>query len=173
MRPVLSACIAVLVFALAGAADAGAPRPAKPVHPERFFGTWYEVARTPNPAQKGCFAAVARWSRAADGRISVVNSCRKGSPTGPEQTWKGVGRVIDAAAARVSVAFLGGVMKQEYWVLDRADDYSWSIMGTPGGNYVWVFSRKPVLTPAEKNALMARVKALGYNVSKLELAGRN
>jgi apolipoprotein D and lipocalin family protein len=64
------------------------------------------------------------------------------------------------------MSFLGGLKKQEYWVLDRADDQSWAIMATPGGNFVWLLSRKPAMDAAAKAAALARVKALGY--AKLE-----
>ena len=64
------------------------------------------------------------------------------------------------------MSFLGGLRKQEYWVLDRADDQSWAIMATPGGNYVWLLSRQPVMSPADRTAALARVASLGY--AKLE-----
>jgi apolipoprotein D and lipocalin family protein len=67
---------------------------------------------------------------------------------------------------RFKMSFLGGLKKQEYWVLDRADDQSWAIMATPGGNYVWLLSRDAVMSPAAKAAALDRVKALGY--AKLE-----
>ena len=31
----------------------------------------------------------------------------------------------------------------DYWVLDHADDYSWSIVGDPSGRYLWILSRQP------------------------------
>jgi apolipoprotein D and lipocalin family protein len=64
------------------------------------------------------------------------------------------------------MSFLGGLKKQEYWVLDCADDRSWAIMATPGGNYVWLLSRKAVMDPAAKTQALERVRALGY--AKLE-----
>ncbi len=64
------------------------------------------------------------------------------------------------------MSFLGGLKKQEYWVLDCADDHSWAIMATPGGNFVWLLARKPVLSEGAKAQALERVKALGY--AKLE-----
>lgn len=170
VNPVL---IGLAVAALLGAAaEAAAPRPKKPIQMDRFMGRWYEVARTPNARQKGCFAASAYWAKDAKGRISVLNSCRKGSPTGREDTVRATVRRVDGPGAVIEMAFFGGVINQEYWILDRADDYQWAIMGTPGGNYVWAFSRKPNPTAAERSGLLRRVKALGYDVGKLEMAGR-
>lgn len=172
MRPAIVAPVLALALAFATAGQAAAPTPKKPVSVERFLGRWYEVARTANARQKGCFAPIAQWSKAKDGKISVLNICHKGSPDGPQQTFRGTAEVLDAQRGRILFSFLGGVIKQEYWILDRAEDYSWAIMGTPGGNYVWAFSRKAALTDAEQKAMVARVKSLGYNVAQLELAGR-
>ncbi|HYE43741.1 MAG TPA: lipocalin family protein [Caulobacteraceae bacterium] len=172
MRAIFAAPALALALSLAGAGQAAAPAPKKPIAVERFLGRWYEVARTANARQKDCHAPIVQWSRAKDGKISVNNICHKGSPDGSPQSFKGTATVLDAARGRIQFSFLGGAIKQEYWILDRADDYSWAIMGTPGGNFVWAFSRKAALTDAEQKAMVARIKGLGYSVAKLELAGR-
>jgi apolipoprotein D and lipocalin family protein len=46
--------------------------------------------------------------------------------------------------------------------LDHAADSSWALLGTSGGNYVWVLSRTPTLPPAARAAAIARANALGY-----------
>jgi apolipoprotein D and lipocalin family protein len=40
-------------------------------------------------------------------------------------------------------------------------------MATPGGNYVWLLSRRPALSEAAREAAIARIRALGYG-QKLE-----
>jgi apolipoprotein D and lipocalin family protein len=60
------------------------------------------------------------------------------------------------------MGFFGGLVHQEYWILDHADDGAWAIMATPGGNYVWLLARRPVLAPAVMAAALARVRQLGY-----------
>lgn len=51
-------------------------------------------------------------------------------------------------------------------MLDRADDQSWAIMATPGGNYVWLLSRRADMPSDIRAAALSRVRALGY--AKLE-----
>ena len=58
-------------------------------------------------------------------------------------------------------------MSKDYWVLDRADDYAWAIVGTPEGKYLWLFARQPHIPAAEKAAVIERARALGYDPSKL------
>jgi apolipoprotein D and lipocalin family protein len=98
----------------------------------------------------------------------VVQICRKGSASGAAKTFNTTGKIVAGTPenAKFSMSFLGGLKKQEYWVLDRADDQSWAIMATPGGNFVWLLSRDAVMDPAAKEQALAKVKALGY--AKLE-----
>ena len=159
-----------LGVAVAFSAQAAAPRPKKPIQFERMMGRWYEIARTRNNRQKDCFAAYADWNLVGGaGRAKVANHCRKGSPSGPLDVNNATAHLVDARTARIRMSFFMGAINQEYWILDRADDYSWSIMATPGGNYVWVFSRQRNLPAAGRNALLGRVRALGYNMSRVEV----
>ncbi len=178
MRRLFSTFVGVVLGAgLAGSALAAAMPPAKPVSTAFYSGKWYEIARTPNAGQRNCQAASTQFKPppvrtgvnliADRGAFSVVQICRKGAAGGPVKTFNTTGKIVSGARnAKFSLNFLGGLKKQEYWVLDRADDQSWAIMGTPGGNYVWLLSRQPVMTPATQAAALARIKALGY--AKLE-----
>jgi apolipoprotein D and lipocalin family protein len=170
MRRHLSAYAAVAMIAVAGVASAEAPQPKKAIEIDRFLGRWHEIARTPNMNQRGCKAGTADWGRSAGGGLTVVQRCTKAG--GETKTWSGSATIVDASTnAKLRLSLLKGLIKQEYWVLDRADDYSWAIAGTPGGNFVWILSRKASLSVAERNAVVARVKALGYDTGKLEFAG--
>lgn len=160
----LSAACAVALPALAAA-----PQPRRPIEASHYTGRWYEIARTPNPAQRGCQAPTSDWTRAAGGALSVTQTCRRGSPTGRATTTRVGARISDTATnAKVTLSFLGGLRRQEYWMLDRSDDSRWTIMGTPGGNYVWVLSRSPTLTPAVREEVLGRLRTLGYDPARLE-----
>lgn len=164
MRTVPAFLALILTIGLFGAftVQAAAPAPKKPIQFDRMMGRWYEVARTPNDRQRGCHAAYADWARAAGGKVRVSNHCRKGSPSGRLEIHHATARLVDANRARISMSFLMGAVNQEYWILDRADDYSWSIMATPGGNYVWIFSRSKTIPASLKAQLVAKVNAWGY-----------
>lgn len=147
-----------------------APSASRPLQFERLVGPWHEIARTPNDRQKACVATSAVWSRGKAGRIEVVNRCRKAN--GSTESFRSTARVVDPAKGRISMAFLAGVVRQEYVILDHAEDYSWSIMSTPNRKYVWIFARRQALPAAETNRLLARAGALGFNPAGLEVAGR-
>lgn len=155
---------ALLCAAVAGSALAAAQPPAKGVSAAFYTGKWYEIARTPNAGQRDCQAATTQFTTTSDSGFKVVQICRKGSASGAAKTFNTTGRIVTGTPknAKFSMSFLGGLKKQEYWVLDRADDQSWAIMATPGGNYVWLLSRQPDMPSDVRAAALSRVKALGY-----------
>jgi apolipoprotein D and lipocalin family protein len=141
------------------------PQPAKSVELKSYLGRWYEMARYEAPFQKGCEAVTADYSLRDDGKIKVINSCRKGSLSAPVKQANGKARVVDGGnGAKLQVSFFGPFYG-DYWVLDRADDYSWSIVGEPSGRYLWILTREAKPDTAKRLALEARVKQLGYDWS--------
>ncbi|KQU50675.1 lipocalin [Bosea sp. Leaf344] len=147
--------------------NASVPEPRKPVELQRYLGTWYEIARYEASFQRGCEAVTASYSLRPDGEIAVVNSCRQGSPTGPERSAEAVASpVAGSNGAKLKVSFFRPFYG-DYWVLDRAPDYSWSIVGEPSGRYLWILSRTPRLSEARVQALVERAKQLGYDTSLL------
>jgi apolipoprotein D and lipocalin family protein len=149
-----------------GVALAAAHPPAKAVTADFYSGRWYEIARTPNFGQRDCQAPTTDFT--AEGTsFKVRQVCRRGSVAGPEKVFTTTGRIIGGSQnTRFTMSFLGGLRKQEYWVLDCANDHSWAITGTPGGNYVWLIARTPDLPAATKAVALERIKDLGYR--KLE-----
>lgn len=161
------ALVGLMALAVASAALAAAPQPTRPVATGFYSGRWYEIARIPNAGQRDCQAA---WTRFAStgAQFQVSQVCHKGSPTGPTKTFATKGHIVPGTNnAKFEMSFFGGIRKQEYWVLDIAGDGAWAIMATPGGNYVWLLSRKSAMPAASQAAAVARIRALGYH-QKLE-----
>jgi apolipoprotein D and lipocalin family protein len=158
-----------LGLSLASAAWASLPpQPAKPLDTGRFAGRWYEVARMPNKIQSDCATSLADWTRDGGSQFKVIQTCHVDTPTGRAKVWKASGRILDTATnAKFRMSFFGGLISQDYWVLDRADDYSWFIMSTPNPRFLWIFSRHAALSPAQKATMVSRAKAMGYEVGNL------
>lgn len=163
--------LVALIAGLAGCAgpsgNASVPQPARAVELQRYLGRWYELARYENRFETGCEGVTAEYSLRPDGMVRVLNSCRAGAPDGPLKTAEGRARVVDGSeGAKLKVAFFGPFFA-DYWVLDRADDYSWAIVGEPSGKYLWILSRDPTPGAEAMAAHVARARALGYDVSRL------
>ena len=140
------------------------PQPAKPVDLHAYLGRWYEIARYEQSFQKGCAGVTADYSLRDDGSITVLNRCRK--PDGNIDEARGRAKVVDPSGAKLKVSFFGPFYG-DYWVLDHADDYSWSIVGEPSGRYLWLLARHPTPPQADVGKLIDRVRAMGYDTSLL------
>jgi apolipoprotein D and lipocalin family protein len=145
--------------------NAAPPEPAKPVDLDRYLGRWFEIARYEQVFEKGCVGVTAEYSLRPDGDIAVVNSCRRKG--GRRAVARGRAKVTDLRTnAKLKVTFFWPVYG-DYWVLDHADDYSWSIVGEPSGRYLWILARTAVPPEAEVSQLIGRAQALGYDTSML------
>lgn len=144
------------------------PQPAKAVELERYLGKWYEIARYENRFEKGYEGVTAEYAKREDGLIHIINTCREGNVNGPVKVADGKAKIVeDSNGAKLKVSFFGPFYIGDYWVLDHAEDYSWSIVGEPSGKYLWLLARNAKLKESEKNTLISKIKALGYDISML------
>ena len=146
--------------------NANVPQPAKAVDVTQYIGRCYEIARYENGFEKGCEGVTADYTARKDGLIGILNTCRKETVDGVVSTADGKAKIVAGSNnAKLKVSFFGPFYVGDYWVLDRADDYSWSIVGEPSGRFLWILSRKPVLSEERMRLLTAKVKAMGYDTS--------
>jgi apolipoprotein D and lipocalin family protein len=170
--PLLAAAagVGVGLFLKPGAGKPGrnrdVPQPAHDIDLPRYLGKWYELGRYENWFEKGGEAASAEYALLPDGKISVRNSCRFGGIQGKVKTSMGKARIVPGSGgAKLKVSFFGPFYIGNYWVLDRAEDYSWSIVGEPTGEYLWILARDAHLPEPERNMLFRRAVELGYDMS--------
>lgn len=149
---------------------AAAPASAEPERIEltKMMGRWYEVARVPNKLQDGCKAGASDWTPQAGG-FAVVQSCWK--DRAEPKTWKAKATVADPSNTRFKMTFFGGLVSQDYRVLEHRIDQGWLILGTANGKYMWLMSQKPTLPAAIKAQAVSRIKQLGYDPARLEFPG--
>lgn len=174
MRDVRSLLLAAAILALPACAtlergpvgNSAVPQPAKSVDLNRYSGLWYEVGRYENGFERGCEEVTAEYSLRDDGLVSVINACRQGGPGGKLKRVEGRAKVVaDSGDAKLKVSFFGPFYVGDYWVLDRADDYSWSIVGEPSGRYLWLLSRSARPSAKLRAEIMTKAAALGYDLS--------
>ena len=165
-RIALAALAACLMLAPAIGAQA-APEPSRRIEISQMMGRWYEVARVPNVLQKNCQAGASDWAPSPTG-FAVVQSCRKGAPNGPLAIWKARATVDPATNAKLKMSFFGGVVTQNYVVLDHRPDQGWLALATADGKYLWLMSTKPTLPAAVKTQAVARIRQLGFDTARLE-----
>ncbi len=172
----MKANVTLLVLAFAGlfsnklshAANPAAPLRVVPsVDFARYEGKWYEIAHLPAWFQKDCAGdTTATYTRRPDGKITVLNQCRKAD--GKMKTATGTAKVADEKGpnTKLKVTFFWPFYG-DYWIIDLDPEYQWAVIGEPRRNYFWILSRKPQISPALYNRLLERARAQGYDLSGL------
>ncbi len=132
---------------------------------EAYAGRWYEVARFPVPFQRGCTATTAVYGPPEGGEITVLNTCRRGTPDGQVSQIAGRANVVGPGQLRVRlgrIPFPGA-----YWVLWVAPDHGTAVVGVPNGRAGWILHRSPDIPPARLAQARAVLDAAGYDLSQL------
>ena len=160
----LSACVTA-----PSPGEVRAPQPAKTINAERLYsGRWLEIGRLPMRITDDCVAGASIYTLVTATRVDVRDTCQIGTPEGREKAIGGRGEILDPGTnAKLRVRYLGGLVTWDYWVLDRAEDYSWFISADPTFDRLFIYTRAQP-TAAERDRLVERARALGYDVSRLE-----
>ena len=164
--PIILGSAMLLFGATGGAGEKPLPTVAK-VDLARYLGTWYEVARLPTRFEKDCVGVTATYSKRDDGTIDIVNRCRKKWVDGEIKDARGKAKVVDATTnAKLKVTFFWPFYG-DYWIIELGQNYEYALIGEPDREYLWILSRTAVLPEATLQALLARAKEVGYDISKI------
>lgn len=145
------------------------PKGAKAVRPfdqQRYFGTWYEIARMDFKFEKNLWDVSATYSLNTDGTIRVDN---KGYDYIRKKWKESIGRakpVKDAETGRLKVSFFGPFYAG-YNVIAVDPDYRYALVAGNNLGYLWLLSREKSMPAARQTAYLKQAQALGYDVSKL------
>jgi len=160
----------------AGAAPVSAQ--SRPVVLDQFDGRWFEIARSPNDAQKDCRRAQIDFNpQDRPNRYSIIVACTRRAD-GVVETLRANARVIDPGTNQrfrftlTGLLGVGGLAGQNYRVWDHAPDYSWAIMALPDRSDWWVWHRSQSPSEAERARLIARARAIGLNTGTVVHTGR-
>jgi len=163
----LAGAVAVAVL-LNRSSYAGEPIPTvAKVDLSRYQGTWYEIARLPLFWEKKCASHVtATYRLRADGKVTVLNQCRKADGTETASTGTAEIATSDGSNSKLKVSFFWP-FQGDYWILALDENYNWALVGTPNLKNLWVLSRNPQLDGATLNSLIDRAHQLGFDTEKL------
>ncbi len=140
----------------------------------RYTGKWYEIARLPFKYQKDCTGDVtATYSLLGAGEIKVVNACRK--KNGQIEEAEGKARLADKKGpnSKLKVRFAPAWLSWlpfvwgDYWIIDVAPDYSYSVVGTPDRKYFGILSRNPHMDEATYKKLIGKAAKAGFEVARM------
>jgi apolipoprotein D and lipocalin family protein len=157
-----SALVLTAALLLAGCTTSHPPLPTvEAVDLQRYYGTWYEVARLPNRFQSMCVSDTQAAYRPDGNHVAVVNSCR--TADGKVERAEGIAKLVEGSqGAKLRVSFFRPFYG-DYWVLALDPDYRWVLVGEPSRKYAWVLAREPRLDKATLDALLTRAATLGFD----------
>lgn len=160
--------LAVRNLCLRGQPSGPPPATVARVDLDRYLGTWFEVARLPNPEEDGygrhCVDVTATYTKRRDGRVDVLNQARNAKAGGRQTSVHAIARAVDASGAKLVVTFFR-LFNGDYWVLGLDPEYRWALVGTPRRRRLWLLSRTPRLDPAEYERALVIAAAAGYDRS--------
>lgn len=143
----------------------------------RYMGRWYEIARFPNRFQKDCSGpATADYVLLSGGRVQVTNRC----PQADGKVDEAIGearRIGGPGSPKLEVRFAPDWLSWlpsvwgNYWVIDLDPAYTLAVVSEPKREYLWVLARQPQVDAATWDSLMVRLRAQGFDLSKLLKVG--
>jgi len=136
---------------------------------KKYAGKWYEIASYPQLFQKGCHCTTAEYTFTDKGYVVVENRCNKESVDGKVSYIKGKAFVEENSGnAKLLVQFFWP-FKGKYWIIDLADDYSYSVVSHPNRKYLWILSRTSKMNSDVYNQILIRLKEKGFDLSNLQV----
>jgi len=133
----------------------------------RFMGPWYVIGVIPTFLERDIYNAIESYELAADGTISTTFTFNKGAFDGPAKRMQPRGFVIQGSGNAVWGMQFVWPIKAEFVIAHLDPDYSETIIARSARDYVWIMARTPTISDARYAALVARVKAMGYDTGKL------
>ena len=137
---------------------------------DRYLGLWFNISNYDVSFQRGCQNTTAEYNLMSNGRVEVINSCRKGGPGSDFEIAEGVARIRNPerpSELQVRFSRLQRWM-DNYWVILLDEDYQWAVVGEPSGRFLWVISRTPELDEELYADILEEIEALGYPTQTLE-----
>lgn len=131
----------------------------------RYMGKWYEIARFDHRFERGMSRVTAEYVLRSPQKIDVVNS---GYRKGEYHSAHGHAVIPDLAdPGKLRVSFFL-FFYNDYFVLELdPEDYSYALIGSSSGKYLWILSRTPRLSPEILSLLLTKARMRGYDTTKL------
>ena len=136
------------------------------VDSKKFAGTWYSLYSIPTMFDKGSRQTTTHYTLNKDGYYDVVTTCIKNEKGDIRTVKSKIFRVSGTTDGEMKAQFIWPI-KVDYWVIDLAPDYSWAVVGHPDHRFLFIMSRKPEMDKALHEEIVAKCKAMGYQVEKL------
>ncbi len=172
MRVFRNSCFAGLAIALAWLGpsvaepvrDLSQPMRATAAYAKtRLVGQWFEIARSPSRLEPDCHAVTAEVETRDDSRLTLKIDCHMGSVTGPLLEIDGILVELAPGIFGLRLVRLSQLGDMTLVVLWQADDDGLAVIGAPGGDVGWVWSKAPNVDESTIELGRAKLVEAGYS----------
>jgi apolipoprotein D and lipocalin family protein len=140
--------------------------PVRGFEPQRYLGTWYEIARLDHRFERGLTRVTATYAAREDGGIDVLNR----GYDADRNEWRearGHARFVGPKdVAQLEVSFFGPFYGG-YNVVELDPAYSIALIAGPTRSYLWILARRPDPAKEDVDRLVARARDLGFDTGAL------
>lgn len=154
MKSILFSALAfiVIVFIYGCVLDSAASTKEIPavqgLDPQKYMGTWFEIARLPHSFEKDMTGVMAKYELRNDGRITVIN---RGWKNGKRREIRGIARFsldFPEGTGELEVSFFRPFYGK-YRIIFLEPDYSAAIVTSGTKDYFWILARTPVISESK------------------------
>ena len=137
---------------------------------QRFMGDWYVIGGRMTCFEDGAHNAVENytWNEEKQ-RIDVTFTFNKDSFDGKLKTMTQKGYVQEHPSnAHWEISPLWP-LRFDYLVIGLAEDYSWTAIGVPDQDYLWIMAREPYMSEEQLESILQELSQKGYDTEEIVL----
>lgn len=132
----------------------------------RYMGHWYEQVWLENYFEEGLQYVTADYSMNPDGTVRILNAGVKADGTRQEAVGRGGLRDLSQGELGVTFSWFQ-FFPAPYRIIELDSEYRTAVITTNSKSYLWILSRDPVMNPKARDAILERMKGLGFDLTSL------
>ncbi|MBF9014329.1 MULTISPECIES: lipocalin family protein [unclassified Oceanispirochaeta] len=136
---------------------------------EKFSGKWLVAALIPSPLEKNAQRGLETYTVKENGEIDIEYSYYKNNKPEKKKVMTQKGWIIDSSTnAHWKISPLWP-LKFNYYIIELADDYSYTVIGTDSMNYLWIMVRRDAFDGFDLEGIINSMTEKGYDRNKIKI----
>jgi apolipoprotein D and lipocalin family protein len=134
---------------------------------QRYMGDWYVHGHIPTMVEKGAHNAIESYRLNDDGTIATTFKFNRGALDGPVKKYGMQGSIVNTATNAEWAMQFAGPLKTDYKIVYLDENYQEAIIARDQRDYVWILARSPNISSTDFDALLTRVRSMGYEIDSV------
>ena len=140
---------------------------------DKYMGKWYQIARYDHRFERDLTSVTSTYARKPNGIISVVKEGYINSIDGEYKKNIGKAKLSKIKGeGKLEISYFLWFY-YDYHIFELCPDYTYSVVGSPNGKYLWIYSRTPFLEIDKMKGIISRLENWGYDPSKIIYVKQN